>query len=505
MNNTPAEAYEELIRRVKEISLLESTASILHWDQRTYMPPKGSAHRAEQFALLAGMVHEKSTSPVLGELLAAVEGSDLVSEQGSVPAVNVREIRRTYDRDIRVPQALVEELARVTSQSRDVWVEARQRSDFFRFRPWLERVVELKRQEADALGYATVRYDALLEDYEPGETAAHLSELFAGLREELVPLVQAVQASGRCPDVSILRREYPIERQEIFGREAAAAMGFDFEAGRLDTTEHPFCCGVGPGDTRLTTRYARHDFGDGFFSIVHEAGHGIYDQGLDPAHYGTPMGEPISLAIHESQSRLWENLVGRSRAFWEYFFPRARRCFPEALENADADAFYAAINLCRPSLIRVDADEVTYNLHILVRFELEQGLLTGDLPAADLPEAWNAAFGRYLGLTPPNDAQGCLQDTHWSEGAIGYFPTYALGNLYSAQFFEQARIDLGDLEPRFARGDFNPLKAWLNANVHRHGQRYRAADLVRTVTGKPLSHRSFITYLRTKYASLYGI
>ena len=499
------EAYEELIRRVREARLLGSCAAVLGWDQRTYMPAKGALHRAQQIALLAGMVHEQTTAPAIGELLGEVEGSESVREGDSAVAVNVREMRRRYDRECKLPRALVTELARTCTLARDVWVQARRESDFALFRPWLEKIVVLKRQEAEAVGYAGVPYDALLDDYEPGETAGHLATLFAELRDDLVPLVAAIQATGRRPDIAILQREYPVDRQEAFGRSAAAMIGFDFTAGRLDETTHPFCSGIGPGDTRLTTRYDPRDFGDAFFSILHEAGHGIYDQGLDPTLYGTPMGSAVSLAIHESQSRLWENFVGRSRAFWDHVFPLARRTFPEGLVDVTLDAFYFAINDCRPSFIRVDADEVTYNLHVLLRFELEQALISGDLPAADVPAAWNEAVQRYFDLTPPDNSRGCLQDTHWSGGAIGYFPTYTLGNLYAAQFFGQAREDLGDLEAQFRRGEFAPLKEWLRTKIHRHGQRYRAADLVAAVTGKPLSPRSFVDYLRSKYGPLYGI
>jgi carboxypeptidase Taq len=499
------EAYAELIRRTREAALLDSCGAVLHWDQRTYMPSKGSGHRAEQLALLAGMVHQQVTAPEIGELLSAVEQSDLIREAGSPAAVNVREIRRTYDRAIKVPEALVKELARTCALARDVWVEARRRSDFAVFCPWLEKVVALKRQEADAVGYAAVRYDALLDAYEPGETTARIGGLFVELKSGLIPLVQAVGTSGRRPDISILHREYPPDGQEAFGKAAAAAIGFDFAGGRLDVTTHPFCCGIGPGDTRLTTRYDPQDFGDAFFSILHEAGHGLYDQGLDPAHYGTPMGAAVSLGIHESQSRLWENFVGRSRSFWEHFYPRLRQAFPDALGEVSLHAFYAAINDVRPSFIRVDADEATYNLHIILRFELEQSLVSGDLQARDVPAAWNESFRRIFGLIPPDDATGCLQDTHWSEGGIGYFPTYTLGNMYAAQFFARAQAELGDLEAMFRAGEFAPLREWLTAKIYRQGQRSRAADLVATVTGNPLSPRPLLSYLQEKFSALYGI
>lgn len=499
------QAYAELIRRSKEYSLLGSCANVLGWDERTYMPRKGSAYRAEQMALLARMTHELLTAPEIGRLLAAVEGSALVGEKDSVQAVNVREIRRTYDRAVKLPKELVEELARVTTRAQQVWQEARQANDFAAFQPWLEKIVHLKRQEAAAIGYQQVPYDALLDEYEPGATTAEISAVFAQLRQELVPLIGAIMASAWRAPREIVEREYPVDRQRVFGQQAAATIGFDFEAGRLDVTTHPFCSGIGPGDCRITTRYNPRRFNDAFFGILHEAGHGIYDQGLDPEHFGTPMGSATSLGIHESQSRLWENQLGRSRSFWDYFFPQAQQTFPEALRDVTLEDFVFAINDVQPSYIRVEADEATYNMHIILRFELEQALISGDLKPADVPAVWNEKFAHSFSIKPPTDGLGCLQDIHWSMGGLGYFPTYTLGNLYAAQFMEQARQDLGDLDGDFRRGDFSRLKGWLNEKVHRQGQRYRAAELCQHITGKPLSHRPLLTYLRNKYAPLYGI
>jgi carboxypeptidase Taq len=396
-------------------------------------------------------------------------------------------------------------LARVTTRAQQVWQEARKGDDFAAFRPWLEKVVQLKRREADAVGYKDSPYDALLDEYEPGATAAEITRVFAALRAELTPLVGAIVNSGRKPRRDILEREYPVDRQEVFGQAAAAAIGFDFDAGRLDVTTHPFCSGMGPGDCRITTRYNPRHFNDAFFGILHEAGHGLYEQGLDPEHFGTPLGSPVSLGVHESQSRTWENFVGRGRPFWEHFFPRACQVFHEALRDVALDDFVFAVNDVRPSFIRVEADEATYNMHIILRFELEQALVRGDLKAADVPAAWNEKFRQSFGLTPPTDALGCLQDVHWSSGGVGYFPTYTLGNMYAAQFMEQARHDLGDLDADFRRGDFRRLKGWLNDKVHRPGQRYRPGELCRRVTGKPLTHKPLLAYLWHKFAPLYGI
>ncbi len=501
----PRHAYDDLIRRVKQARLLESCGSVLGWDERTYMPREGSFHRAEQIALLARLTHQMLTDPEIGRLLGELEGSDLVRDPESDPGVNVREIRRSYDRAVKLPEALVEELARTTTRAQQVWQEARQGNDFPAFRPWLEKIVRLKREEAQAVGYKEVAYDALLDEYEPGATTKEVTRLFAELRAELTPLIAGIAASGRKAPTDLLARAYPVERQQVFGQSAAAAIGFDFTAGRLDVTTHPFCSGVGPGDCRLTTRYNLRHFNDGFFGILHEAGHGIYEQGLPAEHFGTPRGSACSLGIHESQSRLWENQVGRGRPFWEHFFPRARQTFPEALADVKPDDFLFAVNDVRPSFIRVEADEATYNLHIILRFELEQALIGGDLPPGDVPGAWNERFAKSFSLTPPDDARGCLQDIHWSMGGLGYFPTYTLGNLYAAQFMEQARADLGDVEADFRRGEFGRLKGWLNEKIHRQGQRYRPAELCRRVTGKPLSPKPLVAYLRQKFAPLYGL
>ena len=503
---TPDSAYAELLSRSREATLIASCANVLEWDQETYMPAGGVEHRGEQLGLLAGLAHERATDPRIAELLAAVEGSALVRDPDAPESVNVRELRRGYDRETRLPRALVEEIARTTPVAHQEWTASRRASDFARFRPWLEKIVALKRQEAECVGYAASPYDALLDDYEQGATAAETARLFDALRAELVPLVRAIAGAPRRGNASALRREIPVERQRAFGEVVAAALGFDFACGRLDTSAHPFCTGIGPGDCRLTTRFDPHDFTDGLYSIVHEVGHGLYDQGLPPAHYGTPMGQAADMGVHESQSRLWENRVGRSRAFWEHFLPVARASFGGALDGVSLDALHEAVNVVAPSLIRVSADEVTYNLHVLIRFELERALLSGSLSAADVPGAWNEAYARYLGVTPADDAEGCLQDSHWSGGLFGYFPTYTVGNVCAAQLVAAAERDLGPVDELFRRGEFVPLLGWMREHVHRHGRRDASASaLVRRLTGEPLDHRPLVDSLRRKYGELYAL
>ncbi len=496
--------YELLTAHAQETAKLHSIAGLLEWDERTKMPPAAGAYRAEQISYLAGEIHKRQTAPHVGEWLDQLADSPLASDPNGDAGTVVRQLRRQYDKKTRLPQALVEELSRTAVLGQQMWVEARKADSFAMFKPLLEKTLDLKRQEAAALGYEATPYDALLDDYEPFAKTAEVSATLAALRDELTPLVAQIVASPGQPDGELLKREFPIDAQEAFGKEAAAAIGFDFDAGRLDVTDHPFCGGAGPRDVRITTRYNPRDFGDAFFSILHEAGHGLYEQGLPPAAFGLPTGEAVSLGIHESQSRMWENQVGRSRAFWELFLPKAQGTFP-SLKGASLDTFYAAINEVRPSLIRVDADEVTYNLHILIRFELERAMIEDDLQAANLPAAWNEKYQKYLGITPPNDADGCLQDVHWSAGLFGYFPTYSLGNLYAGQFFAKASDELGDLNAAFRRGEFTPLLAWLRTNIHRQGQRYTASELAMKVTGQPLSHAPWIDQIKAKYGKLYNL
>ena len=505
MPNSSQQRYEELCLHSGRTALLGSIEELLGWDERTLMPPANAQHRAEQMTLISGMIHQRWTDQRLGELLDELAQNPLADDEHSDSGTTIRRLRHERNKKVKLPQALVEEITRSAVMGQNAWQQARQDDDFPAFRPWLERTVELKRQEAQALGYEECAYDALLDDYEPGERTSNVAAVLAGLREQLVELVGQIAQSVRRPDVSILRRSYPVDRQEAFGRRTAARIGFDFDRGRLDVTSHPFCSTHGPHDCRITTRYNERFFNEAFFGILHEAGHGIYEQGLRTDQHGLPPGQATSLGFHESQSRLWENLVGRSLPFWKFLFPQAQERFPDALGDVKLDDFYFAVNSVQPSLIRVEADEATYNLHILIRFELEQDLLENRLPVADLPAAWNAKYREYLGIEPSSDAAGVLQDIHWSGGAIGYFPTYSLGNLYASQLFAQANADLGGLDEQFAQGDFEPLRSWLNKNVHQQGQCYSAAQLIERITGKPLSHKPLMKHLWAKLGPLYGI
>jgi carboxypeptidase Taq len=517
---TPPAYYTELCELQRQAATLGSIGSLLNWDQETYMPRRAGAFRSDQQALIARLHHERSTSPRIGELLAACESNGVLKGGADSPiAADVREMRRDYDRATKLPSDLVAELAKVGSQSQEVWKEARQKNDFAMFRPWLERMMALTRRQAECYGVPAggELYDALLDEYEPGATAAMIEATFRPLRERLSALVKELASSGKAIDDAVLGVKIEAGRQHELGQFVLRAMGFDFEAGRLDTTTHPFCSGMAPGDTRLTTRYRDEAFTDALYGSMHEAGHGLYEQGLPKAEliaglpaFGRPVGESISLGIHESQSRMWENFVGRSREFWVWLWPIAQKmAAPDGnaaagpLAGFTVDQIYAAVNTAEPSLIRVEADEATYNLHVMLRFELERGMIRGDLAVKDLPGEWNRRVKDYLGLEVPDDARGCLQDVHWAFGLIGYFPTYTLGNLYAAQFWETINQQIPDLKARMARGDFAALKAWLNTNIHAQGRRYRAADLCQKLTGKPLSADPLMRHLEGKLRAVY--
>jgi len=493
----------DLLERAAVISDLSQAHAVLSWDENTYMPPGAAEARGQQMATLESVTHLRLTDPALGELVEALEGAGL--PEGSVEAAMVHQARREVDRATKLPVELVEALGKHVSRSRAVWARARQEQNFATFAPELERMVELKRQEAEALGYDEHPYDALHDLYEPGSTAARLRALFEPLRRETVELVRAIGDAGREIDDSVLRQAYDEADQERFALDTVTAFGYDLEHGRLDRTVHPFAMALGMHDVRITTRYQGHFLNTALFGTMHEAGHALYEQGIASAYYRTPLEGTVSLGVHESQSRMWENLVGRNRAFWEGAFPRLQRTFPRQLRGVPLDDFYAAINRVEPSFIRVEADEVTYNLHVMLRFELELGLMGGDLAVRDLPAAWNDAMADMLGLTPPNDALGVLQDVHWSIGLFGYFPTYALGNLMSVQLFDAATAAHPELPREIRAGRFANLLGWLRENVHRHGARYLPDELLKRATGAELDAAPYLGYLRRKYGALYGL
>jgi len=490
--------YRQLCKRAHEIAFLTSSAAALTWDLETYMPPKALPFRADQLAYLGGKAHRMFTSKQVGQLIAAAERHGFAPDSDA--AANVREWRWRYDRATKVPARLVEKLERTRTHAREAWKTAREQSRFRLFQPHLQKMVDLNRQLADCWGYQESPYDALLDGYERGVTTSQLRALFATLRPAIVALLPAaVERSAAMPE-SFLHGHYPVAAQQAFNRKVAAGIGFDFDAGRVDATTHPFCETLGPGDCRLTTRYDERNFVQSLYGVLHEAGHGLYEQGLLAEHHGTPLGSAVSLGIHESQSRLWENHVGRSPAFWEYWHPVACEHFPELKKFSPAQ-ISAGVNRVAPSFIRVEADQVTYDLHIALRFAIEVQLIEGRLKVADVPACWNAEFEKMFGLQVPNDADGCLQDIHWSIGALGYFPTYTLGNLNAAQLMQRAAQENPALDHELARGEYGNLLQWLRTNVHRPGSRHTPPELMQLATGEPTHSTYHLDYLRRKFTT----
>jgi carboxypeptidase Taq len=487
----------ELRHRLGEVSDLRSAAAVLDWDQMVMMPPSGAAVRAERLATLERFAHEAFTDEQVGALLEELRPLAGSLAHDSDDASLIRVTRRDYEKAVRVPSSLAAEITKAASEGMEAWVAARAANDYEAFRPWLDKHLELKRRYIDCFDPADEPYDILLDDYEPGTTTAEVRTVFERLEEELAPLV-ASTASGE--EDAFLRGPFPEEGQRALSLEVMTAFGYDPASFRLDVAVHPFCTNFATSDIRVTTRYQEHDL-ESMFSSMHEIGHGVYERGVSPTLERTPLAHGCSSGLHESQSRLWENVVGRSLPFWRWFYPRVRETFTHALGDVSLEEFHRAVNRVRPSFIRVDADEVTYGLHIILRFELEQQLLSGALSTADLPEAWNARFTELLGLEVPEPSLGVLQDVHWSGGAFGYFPTYQLGNVMSVQIWEAARRALPDLDEQFERGDFSALAEWLRENLYSLGRKLTPTETLERVAGGALDPEPYLRYLREKYGS----
>ena len=495
----------ELKMRLMEISDIRSANALLAWDQATYMPQGGAEARGRQSATLGRIAHEKFIDPAIGRLL-----DDLLAFEESLPyesddAALIRVTRREYERSIRVPPELVAELDEHGTASYQAWTEARPANDFKCMQPLLEKTVDLSRKLADCFaGYSHIA-DPLIDYADYGMKASTLTALFADLRARLVPLVEAI-ASRPLVDDACLRHHVPEDRQLAFGLEVIKRYGYDFTRGRQDKTHHPFMTKFSLGDVRITTRVKENDLTDALFSTLHESGHAMYEQGIDPAYEGTPLAHGTSAGVHESQSRLWENIVGRSRNFWTFFYPELQAIFPEQLRAVSLDTFYRAINQVQRSLIRTDADEVTYNLHVMIRFDLELQMLEGTLAVRDLPDAWHARYQADLGLRAPDDRDGVLQDVHWFDDVVGgRFQGYTLGNILSAQFYEAALAAHPEIPDQIRQGEFGALRGWLKEHVYRHGSKFTASELVERATGKPMTIEPYVEYLRAKYAELYRL
>jgi len=480
---------------------LSSALSLLGWDQHTHMPKKGATARAETIGKLSKMLFERATADELGSLIETLEGdTDLIEAERA----SVRVVGKEYRRRKPIPPSFVEEYSAARSQAQAVWVTAREASDFSIFQPILMRMVEYARRLADYYGYEEDPYDALLEGYETGMTCERLREIMEPLRSELVPFIRRLKDEGTPPNTAVLDGDFPIDTQRELARHALELVGYDFDAGALDDVAHPFCTTISAGDVRVNNRYFADRFESGLFGALHEGGHALYNQGMPDDLHELQLAQGSSNGIHESQSRLIENQIGRSRPFWRFFQPIITEHFPQ-FASASAESLYRAVNAVRPSFIRVEADEVTYNLHIMLRFELETGLLNGSIRVADLPRLWNEAMEEYLGVVPPDAALGVLQDVHWSMGYFGYFPSYMLGNLYAAQIFATLRDEVPTLNQQVESGDLSVLLDWLRSKVHSHGAIYDPTDLIERISGKPLDPSYFVRYVVEKYTDIYQL
>ena len=496
---------DSLVARLSDIHNLDMANALLNWDQRTYMPAKGSAARAKQLATLAKLSHEMFVAKETGDLLAAAEGGLGGYAADSVERAMLRVARRKFDKATKVPASLVVALAETASLAEDAWQEARAHNKYADFAPWLEKLLGLKRQYAEAIAPGKPMYNTLMDDFEEGMTTADLDPLFETLKKHGIPLVAAIAERGRKNSADLLTKNFDVEGQKKFCAFILGQCGFPADRGRLDTSVHPFCTNFSQNDVRITTRWEPNWLPGSLFGCLHEMGHAFYELDIDPAYEATPLGGGVSLGVHESQSRLWENLVGRSHEFWERYYGDLQKAFPGQLSGVPLDEFYRAINRVTPSLIRVEADEVTYNLHIILRYEMEQALLTGQLSVADAPGAWNEKMKKYLGIVPPTDREGILQDVHWAFGGMGYFPTYTLGNVLAAQLFEAAEQAVPTVRGDIRAGKFGGLLEWLRVNVHQHGARYVPGELIKRATGKALSTDAYLKYLTEKFTRIYGL
>lgn len=494
-------SYEKYKAHMQKIADVNLASAVLHWDQETYMPPKGATYRARQLATLAGMAHELSVSAELGKLLEILSSDKTLSPW---EAKNVLESQKDYLKNKKYTTEFVELMSRTVSEALEAWQKARKDNNFSYYIPYLEKIVDLKRQECEMLGYEEHPYDALLDQYEPKAKTAALEVLFKDVKAQLVDFVKLIAHSPQNED-AFMFRHYETQKQWDFSLHLLRQMGYDFEAGRQDKSTHPFTINFNPNDVRVTTRINENDINEIIWGTIHEGGHALYEQGLKIENYGLPMGEAISLGIHESQSRLWENNVGRSLNYWKANYPELKNTFPENLADVNAEDFFKAMNIVKPSLIRTSADELTYHFHVLIRFEIEKALIEGSIEVKDLPEIWNNKYKEYLGIDVPSDAKGVLQDIHWSHGSFGYFPTYSLGSFYAAQFYDKAKQVLPDLEKNIENGNLLPLLNWLRENIHQYGKFYSAEEICKEVTGEKLNFKYFMDYARNKYSKLYNL
>jgi carboxypeptidase Taq len=498
----PEMSYEAYRSKLSKIADLGFAGAVLSWDQQVFMPKLGAKARGRQMATLSTLGHELFTGADFGGLLDSLVNDPALTE---AQRINVKLTRKDFERKKKLPDAFVEKMALITAEAFGAWVEARRQKDFSLFRPLLEQIVALKREETRLLGFNAHPYEALLEDYEPGLTVAKIDEVFGRVREELFPLIQKILSRPR-PDHSFLAKHYPKGKQWAFSEKMIRQMGYDFDSGRADDAPHPFCTTFGPGDVRITLRSDEHELAMMLFAAIHEAGHGLYELGLPlEEHYGMPLGSALSLAFHESQSRFWENNIARSFSYWKANYRTLQAEFPENLGSVSLESFYRGINRIEPSFVRVEADELTYHAHIYIRYLIEKALIEGSIEVADVPRVWNDRYEEFLGIRPSHDSEGCLQDIHWAYGSFGYFPTYSFGSFYAAQLAAAMKRQIPGYDDLTSSGNFAPLLQWLRSQVHSKGREFTSEELLIRCTGKGLDVGDFMDYARTKYGSIYGL
>lgn len=498
------ETYQKLAKKLEELGQLEQIMGILHWDQEVIMPRGATQARAGQISSLAGVAHEKQTDPQIGELLDQLEAGSS-KDLDPYELCNIRETRRAYDRETKVPMELVQEMAELSSKGHHVWAKARAENKYSDFAPVLERLIELQKQWAHHVEPNKPPYDVLMDIYERDLTMDRVDLIFERLKVELVPLIRAIQESAYQPDTSFLQGEFSVAKQEKLGRTISEALGFDFDKGRMDVSVHPFCGGADPTDVRITTRYGSDNFMESLFAVIHETGHAMYEQGRMERDRALPVSEALTTGIHESQSLFWERMISKQKAFCEHYMDLFTRTFPDNLKGVDVQVFYEAINICRPSFIRVESDEVTYPMHIILRYEIEKGIFDGTYAVSDLPEVWNNKMQEYVGIRPATDTEGILQDVHWSGGAFGYFPSYTFGAMYACQFYNAMKQRTPDLENWIREGKFQLIRQWLNEKIHVKGKLLSTEALLKEVTGEDLNPTHFTTYLKNKYNEIYRL
>ncbi|MBY0484474.1 carboxypeptidase M32 [Nitrosomonas sp.] len=496
--------YQNLVQKLEEITYLSGVMSTLGWDQEVMMPPGAGEARAKQIAALAGVIHERMTDSALGECLSKLKEKDF-DALSELERCNIREALHSYELETKVSKRLVQELAELSSRGQSIWVMARQENKFSDFAPVLKRFLELKQEWAQCVSPDLKPYDANIDLFERGTTMDMITPVFEHLKQELIPLIHAIRTHSYQPDITFLQGKFALEKQEALARKISQDIGFNFEQGRMDVSVHPFCGGSHPTDVRITTRYKDNNFVESLYAVIHETGHALYEQGRPHELGDLPASESLTMGIHESQSLFWERMIAQSKPFCQHYFETIRAAFPDNLKSATVDSFYRAINTCKPEFIRVEADEVTYPLHIILRYEIEKGLFDGSMQVDDLPHIWNELMQKYLGIQPPTDALGVLQDSHWSGGAFGYFPSYTLGAMYACQFYQTLLREQSDTERNIAKGNFAPIKNWLNEKIHRQGRLYSPQGLVQRVTGEALNPDYFVDYLKRKYSEVYNL